>query len=81
MRGRNYCSGGEIWETSFYDRRVRNLAEYRAFVDYIHQNPVKAHLAVSPSDYPYSSAFPGFILDEIPQRLKPLLSPDLIAAP
>jgi putative transposase len=73
--------GGEIWETSFYDRRVRNLAEYRAFVDYIHQNPVKARLTVSASEYPYSSACRGFALDGVPQRLKPRLSSDLIAAP
>src|ERR1700739_1239288 len=26
----------EIWQMSFYDRRVRDLEEYRAFREYIH---------------------------------------------
>ena len=42
--------GGEIWQTSFYDRRVRDAGEYMGFRDYIHNNPVKTGLAplVSP---------------------------------
>jgi putative transposase len=31
--------GGEIWQKSFYDRRVRDVHEYFAFRDYIHRNP------------------------------------------
>src|SRR5216117_2141478 len=27
--------GGEIWQTSFYDRRVRDIKEYYAFREYI----------------------------------------------
>jgi REP-associated tyrosine transposase len=61
---------GEIWEKSFYDRRVRELAEYRAFCLYIQQNPVKRGLASAANEYPYSSARSGVVLDEIPQRLK-----------
>jgi len=63
--------GGEMWETSFYDRRVRDFEEYGRFRTYIHQNPVKKFLAATPERYPYSSAA-GFVLDEVPQRLKPL---------
>jgi REP element-mobilizing transposase RayT len=33
--------GGEIWQKSFYDRRVRNIEEYHAFREYIQRNPVK----------------------------------------
>jgi len=61
---------GEIWEKSFYDRRVRDLAEYRAFCLYIQLNPVKRGLVTSAGEYPYSSA--KFVLDEVPQRLKPV---------
>ncbi len=61
---------GEIWEKSFYDRRVRDLAEYRAFCLYIQLNPVKRGLVTSAREYPYSSA--KFVLDEVPQRLKPV---------
>ena len=47
---------GEIWEKSFYDRRVRDWEEYCAFRRYIHLNPVKKSLASAPEEYPYSSA-------------------------
>ena len=62
--------GGEIWETSFHDRRIRGLEEYQQFREYIHLNPVKARLCEEAGLYPYSSAA-GFALDPIPQRLKP----------
>jgi putative transposase len=62
--------GGEIWEHSFYDRRVRDEAEYERFREYIHQNPVKRRLAAVAAGYPYSSAAGVFPLDEVPQRLK-----------
>jgi len=63
--------GGEIWEKSFYDRRVRDWQEYCAFRQYIHLNPVKKGLAGTVDQYSYSSAKPGVVLDEVPQRLKP----------
>jgi len=63
---------GEIWQTSFYDRRVRDLTEYRAYCDYIRSNAVKQRLVDSAEKYPYSSAWPELVLDGIPQRLKPL---------
>ncbi len=62
---------GEIWEKSFYDRRVRDWEEYSAFRQYIHRNPVKKGLALVPEEYSYSSARPGLALDAVPQRLKP----------
>ena len=63
--------GGEIWQSSFYDRRVRDVEEYCAFRDYIRSNPVKKRLAAVVEQYPYSSAGAGIALDEAPQRLKP----------
>jgi putative transposase len=62
--------GGEIWEKSFHDRRVRDWEEYCAFRRYIHLNPVKRGLAATPEQYPYSSKA-GMVLDAVPQRLKP----------
>jgi putative transposase len=62
---------GEIWEKSFYDRRVRGAEDYYNFKQYIRQNPVKQGLVDAITDYPYSSARPEFALDEVPQRLKP----------
>ena len=61
----------EIWQPSFYDRRVRDAEEYFAFREYIRQNAPKRGLGVRAEDYRYSSAWPGLVLDEAPQRLKP----------
>ena len=63
--------GGEVWQKSFYDRRVRDWAEFQQFQRYIHENPVRRGLVLVASEYPYSSANPKFELDEVPQRLKP----------
>jgi putative transposase len=62
---------GEIWEKSFYDRRVRAAEGYYNFKQYIRQNPMKQGLVAALGDYPYSSAQPGSAMDEVPQRLKP----------
>jgi putative transposase len=61
----------EIWQPSFYDRRVRDAEEYFAFREYIRQNPLKRGLTIKGEDYRYSSAWPGLVLDQAPQRLKP----------
>ena len=61
---------GEIWQASYYDRRVRDAEDYINFKYYIRQNPVKRGLANYPEEYPYSSAHPGFVLDDIPERLR-----------
>jgi putative transposase len=62
----------EIWQPSYYDRRVRDLEEYFAFAEYIRRNAVKRGLVASPEQYPYCSAWPEVQLDRAPQRLKPL---------
>jgi putative transposase len=72
--------GGEIWQKSYYDRRVRDMSEYLTFREYIRQNPVKKRLAPNLNEYPYSSAALGLKLDEVPQRLKPILTALRIAA-
>ena len=62
----------EIWQRSFTNHRVRDGADFEKHRSYIHVNPVRAGLAEYPKDYPYSSAHPGFVVDEAPQRLKPV---------
>jgi len=64
----------EIWQRGFSDHRIRDSADYQNHRDYIHMNPVRKELCKQPSDYPYSSAAPGFELDPVPQWLKPLPS-------
>jgi hypothetical protein len=61
----------EIWEKSFTNHRIRDESDYEKHRSYIHLNPVRAGLVEFPQDYPYSSAHPGFTLDEAPRRLKP----------
>ena len=60
-----------IWQQRSYDRRMRNIAEYKAAVKYIHDNPVQARLATRSEEFEYSSACGRFDLDAIPQWLKP----------
>jgi putative transposase len=60
---------GEIWQTSFYDRRVRDWEEYSRFRHYIHMNPVRRGLVPVPEEFPFSSA--PLRLDKVPQWLKP----------
>ena len=63
--------GGEVWQTSFYDHRVRDAAEYVRVSTYIQENPMRAGLVGSPKEYPYGSASGRWVLDEVPQGLKP----------
>jgi putative transposase len=69
---KNLKTKKDIWQPSFFDRRIRDSLEYQKYKDYIWQNPVKRFLAKTPEEYPYSSANPFFQLDPVPQRLKPV---------
>ncbi len=62
---------GTIWQSSFTNHRVRDLGDYGRHREYIHLNPVRAHLVERARDYPYSSAFGAIRLDPVPQGLKP----------
>ena len=64
-------SNMEIWRRGFADHRIRDFEDYDKHRHYIHLNPVKKHLCASPAEYRYSSAYPGWKLDPIPQGLKP----------
>jgi len=64
---------GEIWQRGYVDHRIRDARDYASHREYIWQNPVKRHLVEHPDQFVYSSAFPGFELDEAPQGLKPVL--------
>jgi putative transposase len=60
-----------IWQESFTSHRIRDRNDYASHRRYIHENPVKRRLVKTPSEYPYSSAFPGVTLDPMPPWLKP----------
>ncbi len=65
-------SSMEIWQRGFSDHRIRSREDLEAHIDYIHKNPVEGQLVEFARDYPYCSAFPGSLKDEVPQWLKPL---------
>lgn len=48
-----------VWHREHWDRYIRNERHFGAAVNYIHENPVKAGLAATPEDWPWSSATPG----------------------
>ena len=61
----------EIWQTGFSDHRIRDAKDYAQHVRYIRENPVRKGIVIRAEDYPYSSAFGGFELDDVPLGLKP----------
>ncbi|MGH9789255.1 MAG: REP-associated tyrosine transposase [Candidatus Acidiferrales bacterium] len=64
----------QLWQDGYHDWRCRDEKGYRAYAEYIRQNPVEAGVVAAAADWPYSSANPKFaeFLDPIPQSLKAL---------
>lgn len=60
-----------VWQRGYTDHRIRDGQDYETHLRYIEANPVKAGLAESLKEYPWSSASGSFEMDE-PQGLKPL---------
>jgi putative transposase len=58
---------GEIWQPSFTDHRIRDEEDWKHHLDYIHQNPLSAHLVEDAALY----EFMGFPDRDFPQGLKP----------
>ena len=51
-------TGQSFWQDESYDRLVRNETEFERIANYIEMNPVKCGLAVTPEEFPWSSARP-----------------------
>jgi putative transposase len=49
-------TGQQFWQDESYDRLVRHDAEFDRIAHYIKTNPVKAGLATTPEEFPWSSA-------------------------
>ena len=58
------------WEKSFEEHRIKDPEDYRNHLAYIEQNPVAAHLANHPEQYPYSSASQPQTVDACPVHLR-----------
>jgi len=44
-----------IWQRRYWEHLIRNDADFRRHLDYIHYNPVKHGHAATPIDWPHSS--------------------------
>ncbi len=44
-----------IWQRRFWDHLIRDEADFIAYCDYIHYNPVKHRLCETPQQWPFSS--------------------------
>ena len=44
-----------IWQRRFWEHMIRDEADYRAHMDYVHINPVKHGLVACVKDWPYST--------------------------
>lgn len=62
-----------VWQRGFADHRVRDCEDYAVHVRYIEQNPVKRGIVSLAEEYVWSSASKRLKLDDVPQRLKPLV--------
>ena len=45
----------KVWQDDYWDENVYSEKFLREKLNYIHRNPIRAGLAESPEDYPYSS--------------------------
>lgn len=63
----------EVWQRGFTDHRIRDEEDFAHHRDYLQQNPVVRGLVAAPSEYRYSSAYPGFKLDSWPPAAKAVL--------
>ena len=46
---------GGLWQRGYFDRALRDLSQLRTAIDYVHNNPVVAGLALEPDKYILSS--------------------------
>lgn len=46
---------GKVWQRRFWEHAIRDEADWRRHLDYIHYNPVKHGHVERPSEWPWSS--------------------------
>jgi putative transposase len=55
-----------VWHAGFTEHQIRDQRDFDSHGKYIDENPVKAHLAETPREYPHGSAAGKFVLDPWP---------------
>ena len=56
-------TAGTVWQRRYFESTARTHPQLFKWVEYIHGNPVRAGLARTPEEYPYSSAAPNMQTD------------------
>lgn len=69
---------GHVWGERFFSKAIKNLREYVAIFNYIDENPVRAGLVASRSDWVFGGAFfrksgKKAIMDPLPPYIALLL--------
>lgn len=59
---------GPVWVPAYYDHAIRRVQSIEDVVAYVERNPVRAGLAQSAEDYPFSSASANRREDAAPTR-------------
>lgn len=59
----------QIWQSGFHEESIRDQHDYRRKVEYIHMNPVEAHLVENSREWIYGSAADRIATDRPPERL------------
>ena len=70
----------EIWGRGYIDHRIRDANDYARHVEYTRLNPVRARIAVTMEEYPYSSAQSGIRIGSVPSGAKARRSSDRLTA-
>lgn len=70
--GRELGFRAPVWQKGFSEVRIYDVTAFEQVAGYIRNNPVVRRLVQEASEFPYSSAYPGFQLDPAPQGLKPI---------
>jgi putative transposase len=55
---------GNLWQRRFWEHQIRDDADYRRHLDYLHWNPVKHGYVQRVIDWPYSS-FHRYVRDGV----------------
>lgn len=74
-------SSMEVWQGGFSDQRIRDTEDYQIHVAYICGNRVRKKYCSRIEEYPYSSRASGIEVDDVPQRLKPLVVGEFSGTP
>jgi putative transposase len=63
-------SKSKVWQESYNEQRIKDADDFKHHQSYIESNPLRAHLAAQPSEYPFTSASQPNAIDPTPPHLQ-----------